>query len=440
GFSEGYYFQHNGKNMMAVRNEKKGSINIDSQAVFEEVRKKYLDKDRKVSVRGTASFSRDSFSSIILEARGVAVGVLGDIPQEALSQPMSSERIKNQLQKTGGTPFAFSELEVICDDGLFIPVKQLNDLRRSAFESLENKINSYYEHRFESSTEDSYPAEDFSDEDMKEPFKNCPLNNFSVRVSTHEQLKAALEFEEIKAVIADSCMYENRSFTKFSQEFCSITRTAGKISVIALPEVFRKIGIKEEILRSDCDAFLASDVEGYFFLCNNGLKEKTIADSSLYTMNFFSRKFFDGCAGITAPFEMNKSELMLRKNDRSSLVIYGYVPLMISAQCVKKTCGKCDGRRGYAKLRDRKGKFFDVKCCCDHCYNVIYNSEPLSLYSEAEEVLRSGFRFLRLSFTKESGAETSKIIDRFIGHYFEGKGPETFPDHYTKGHFRRGVE
>ena len=73
------------------------------------------------------------------------------------------------------------------------------------------------------------------------------------------------------------------------------------------------------------------------------------------------------------------AEGAFRRRVRGELIVYGYLPMMVSAQCVKKTMEGCTGRPEVLYLRDRKGKAFPVKNQCRFCFNTIYNESPLSL-------------------------------------------------------------
>lgn len=85
-----------------------------------------------------------------------------------------------------------------------------------------------------------------------------------------------------------------------------------------------------------------------------------------------------GASRVTLPVELNARELS-DAGVRGELIVYGYLPMMVSAQCVKKTMEGCTGRPEVLYLRDRKGKAFPVKNQCRFCFNTIYNESPLSL-------------------------------------------------------------
>ena len=153
----------------------------------------------------------------------------------------------------------------------------------------------------------------------------------------------------------------------------------------------------------------------------------------MYTMNTRAERFFSrhGFTRNTVPHELKAKELRARDNSCSEIIAYGRVPVMLSAQCLKKTLDRCTHRHPELVLEDRKGMRFPVLCECDVCMNRILNSVPLDLLGEKElrDIAKCGVRSLRFLFTTESGAEAREIVDTL-----QVKGS------VTRGHFRRGVE
>lgn len=91
-----------------------------------------------------------------------------------------------------------------------------------------------------------------------------------------------------------------------------------------------------------------------------GAETPLILDHSLYSWNSAARDVFLQLAPErdTVPLELNRSELFARDNHHSEAMVYGYLPLMTSAQCVHANTEKCDRKRGILYLKDRYGKYF----------------------------------------------------------------------------------
>jgi putative protease len=116
------------------------------------------------------------------------------------------------------------------------------------------------------------------------------------------------------------------------------------------------------------------------------------------------------------------------------MIVYGYYPLMTSAQCVHANTAGCDHRPGVCYLQDRYRTQFPVKNICGACYNVIYNSLPVLLFAQLTSIEQSGVTSFRLDFTLEEPGEVSELFALFRAR----SGKWTKP--CTNGHYKRGVE
>lgn len=68
----------------------------------------------------------------------------------------------------------------------------------------------------------------------------------------------------------------------------------------------------------------------------------------------------------------------------ADLFLYGYQPLMVSAQCVKNNLRGCDKTPSWLTLKDRyNANFFVHTSCCD-CINEIYNGNHCGLEMKQE--------------------------------------------------------
>ena len=107
---------------------------------------------------------------------------------------------------------------------------------------------------------------------------------------------------------------------------------------------------------------------------------------------------------------MNMRELNSINCDRMEICVYGYIPVMISAGCIKKTYHRCDFKEDSTILKDRLGNDFTNKNHCSFCYNILYNSKPLKL-TDVFHQLNDNFICKKYMFTTESGLETKRILD-----------------------------
>lgn len=201
--------------------------------------------------------------------------------------------------------------------------------------------------------------------------------------------------------------------------------------------------LKGSLDKEKPERVLIRNTEELGFLKDIGFKGDIYADASLYSFNRESREVYQdlGVSEDTVPYELNCHEMKERGVKGSSVLIYGRIPLMVSAQCTYKTSsGRCRKEdKGFeGMLTDRKKVRFPYRAECRYCTNVIYNSVPLSLFKEIDEIERLRPEALRLMFTFEKAETAAAIIKAYLGRDTEELN-RLIPE-YTKGHFRKGVE
>lgn len=114
---------------------------------------------------------------------------------------------------------------------------------------------------------------------------------------------------------------------------------------------------------------------------------------------------------ITLPFELNYKELRRLAKEDNELVVYGKIPLMITANCINNTFSGCDRKAKDVEIKDRLGINFNVFNCCNFCYNIIFNNVPLSLLDRQNKIKCINTANLRLNFTTEDYKQTKYILE-----------------------------
>ncbi len=448
GFNQGYYHSHNGKEMMAVVNQKEQNkkqkiAGKRNEVLFEQLKKEYLDTKKQEKINGNFILFANSPAILDLDFQDIHIQVQGETVEEALKQPLSADRVEKQMRKTGQTPFVFDALDIMTDEAGFLPMQSINELRRRGLEELQKEILKKYRRSLPEKEEENR-------EKNYNSFEKTP--DFYASVETRGQLEAVLEEQGIKGVYCQISMFNRKQLGKEISETIHQVHERGKEFYLALPYMLRDgqlADVEQELKKAgeQCEGFLVRNLEELGCLSGMGLLKKAVTDYSVYTFNDNAKNTLDelGVMRTTVPLELNGKEIHGRDNEKSEMIIYGYYPMMISAQCIKKTCGKCDKKSSLVQLKDRYGKQFTTKTFCDFCYNVIYNSVPTGLLEEAQQILGEGFETLRLNFTIETKEEVKNLLDIFIRTYkvenkdVKKKKPKEKPE-FTKGHFKRGVE
>ena len=451
GQTDGYYRRHNGADMV-VRREKPAFRQVD-QAFFEELDRLYVNAVKQEEIDGllTAVEGETLLLKLTCETDGhpLAVTVAGEICESARSQPMTADRLEKQLRKTGGSPFRFRDVQVITGGNVFVPVSALNELRRDALLTLSEEIlrGRRRAHR------DKLFWRDEAERMEEKRLIGTAAENAGRKLSRRPVLQALLQdpagltgllaVPELQEIIleADACPPADM------KGYTDRIHAAGKQALLALPVIFRTHAERffEQnpglLTAAGFDGLLIRNLEEAEYLRQKQNRLPVTADHHLYTWNRLAKEMVRQYAEReTLPLELNAAELKERGCEGGCLVVYGALPAMVSAQCVKKTTEGCSHVPGWYFMKDRTGKSLPMYNHCTFCYNVICNPSPLSLLGCAEQIRELAPAALRLDFTRESPEEIRRIAESFVrGLSGEGEGKEPVED-YTRGHFRRGVE
>lgn len=322
-------------------------------------------------------------------------------------------------------------------------MQTLNELRRNVSDQLMREMTEPYRRK----------AVEKPAQKAKAEAKPCWEKNaekmveLTASAETRAQWNALLEIPEITTIYAGMGCFKREIFEEQAEKGILQAKELGKQVYLMLPHVVREGDLKEYrdtfryLKETGLGGFLVRNLESFSYLKEIGIENGIRLDYSVYTYNSRAQSFWreQGVQRDTVPYELNEREIGKRDNTDSEMVVYGYLPMMVSAQCVQKSLNGCNHSYSLVHLKDRMGKYFPVKSYCTSCYSVIYNSLPLGLAKEADQIRKLHPAAVRLNFTIETLEETKEIATAFAGVYC--RGTAIFGDHeYTKGHFHRKVE
>lgn len=408
-----------------------------NESLLTKVRESIIERKIKEKIKGKLILSTTDFAKLILYYNDIMVEVTGPMAQEAVNQPIDCARIEKQMRKTGNTEFEFDKLDIEMQGSLFMSMQALNELRRTGLEALECKILESYRRKVPGSV----PV-------YSQQIKGNNRPAFHAYVESMEQFEEVLSTKEIERVYLDCNAVDTIWKNKEIYGIIEKAHQRRKEIYLGMPHIFRKETIKKyesgysHIFNAMWDGVLFRNYESYVFLKEHHYGGNIVADYSLYQFNQYAKAFWRqaGVEAVTAPLELNYKELKEVGVEDCELVVYGHLPMMVSAQCIKKTTEGCIKEKGTVTLKDRYQKEFVVKNHCDYCYNMIYNTAPVVLTDQRTEVESLRPKALRLHFTIENKEQVLKII-RLYHEVFYQKFPEREADiEFTRGHFKRGIK
>lgn len=467
----------------------KGTVfhRVRNNQIIEELKTQYSQGTRKRSITGTLFLEEGSpaYLTVTCESTDdkdpVIVTVMSDtIVQAAQSRPLEEKQIHAKLSKTGNTPFFFQILHIEMGAPVFLPVQELNSLRRNALAQLQNELEEKYcrenadmkmsdvgktrcqEAKFQEPGVEKplYTTPDASAENLSSqapsvvPYQDV---SFSVLVETREQLACLSGYVrenplKMKRIYVDSQIIRAFSEDKTIHSLLQSIRSKDIEVYAALPHVFRspdRVYYQNWINQPEyrvLDGVLVRSLEEIRLLESTGFDKKTILDHNLYVFNSFAKKFWreKGISEFTAPAELTCNELGALGIHEAELIAYGRLPVMLSAQCITRTRHECRKANDMTCITDRYGNNYPVRNCCNSCYNVIYDTSPLCLSQYLEEIRALRPLTLRLQFSIEGAEEMKKTLRQFELALQSGTTSDTAIAankklSCTDGHFWRGI-
>ncbi len=403
GFTDGYYKSKLGIDMFGTR--QKDDVTA-AATVLKKLGKIYEKElaDTRVDFAFTGILGEPI--SLAAQAGGKNVFVESESePQPAMNKATTEEAVRTQLEKCGGTRFFAGEIDIELDEGVFIPVSELNKLRREALEKLENSGNSA----------------------VKE------FKNEFVSVKPHGSGKKRLicRFADISS-IPENWDYIEQIIVPLGTE--KQVKKSVRVSVEVPRGIFNNdqkiLSLLKEAKDYGITEAWAGTLDGIALIQKAGLKANAFFGSNIF--NSRSVKVLEdmGVNKILLSAELTMSQAQAVGGDAlRGIFAYGRLPLMLTRNCPQKNGKSCSDCRQTGKLIDRKGVEFPIECRMGT--SDVLNSVPVFMADRLTEI--RNMDFMLLYFTKENKETCAEIISAYIR---SGKAKGDF----TRGLFYRGVE
>ena len=426
GFTDRYYFDHNGSDMVTYVKP-----NFVSNAAEPSPEK------RKLSIEGELVLREGEPGSLTVKRGDVTYKASIEPVSAALKAPLDKKAAIDRINKTGDTDFEFSHIKAQIGENVFVPNGALNKLRRDAISGLCDKLLKKY-YRNDARYADMSRLTALPEHVVKsDAAHDEAINDYTTICScmTRAQLDTLIGYECFDVFYLDFDMYDrNTLIQQFADDVKCLTKRNKKVYLM-LPTILRAdssdyfVSIAKELDKVSFEGFVVKNYEELYLTENLFTGKKVILDHNMYTFNDVSKSaFFEhGVSGDTVPLELNSKEIMHRNNIGSQMIVYGYYPLMTTANCVHKNTKGCDKKQKLIYLKDRYNKSFAVCNNCKECYNTIYNSLPTMLTKNISKLKEAGIRSFRYSFTIETPKQIKAVMDDKVAEY-------------TNGHYKRGVE
>lgn len=429
-----------------------------SKELLERAIKSYRKENtRKVGINAEVELKSGKPIIITLaDNDGNACEAIGQLESEnAKTTPMTKERLTEQLSKLGGTPYKLENVSIKIDEGINLPISEINNVRREAAERL-SQIR----------IEKSIPyvnIEEVKNKANKLQERKVKSNNYtrlSVYFSRFDE--SYIQINSVDRFYIPVTEYLGNK--KNVAEFIRVQKSKGSKVFAALPRIWRHN--LDDLIKKGLNEVRKIEIDGILI---NGIGQLEFAEglpvSADFPFNVFNSFTVDllndlGVGSFTLSPELNISqvkEVNPFSQIDSEAIVYGRIPLMISEYCpvgsiegemsAEKKCSRnCKGQK--VELVDRIGNRMPVMTEPIFCQSQIFNSKVLFLGGELGKITNIKPDFIRLNFSVENPSEVYDIIkfhsdflnygSKIVSDYEELF--ENLKNNFTKGHYFRGVE
>ena len=353
--------------------------------------------------------------SLTLKSGETAVTVTGCIPEIASGTPATAESVTKNLIKFGATPFSLDPADIDFDmDGtLFLPVSELNRLRRDAADELTRALPT-------NEPKKKVPA-------VPSEKKSAPVKRTSVSEKTAEFALADVLLKQNSALSAALDGYFDRIYVPCTDADAVLGKSG--IAPEKISAVMPVITPSDEQIHAVLDSL--EKLPSRRVLCHTPgqvklAKERGFTADLSFRANIWNRDALDVYRELTDGAVYLSPELPAGaiRDLGGGAIVYGRIPAMTMGRCVISR-GKCpkgnrSGRVVYPQsakphrcmmtLTDRKNETFPVIGQAD-CTNVIYNSVPVWMGDRMQDV--RGAEAVHFMFTLEDADEILSVIDGY---------------------------
>ncbi|SHK02637.1 DUF3656 domain-containing U32 family peptidase [Desulforamulus aeronauticus] len=402
-----------------------------------------------------------------------AEGHSDEVGQEAVKRPLTRDFLQEQLDRLGNTPFALGELQVDLQGNVILPMREINELRRSVLADLEQKRARHQrrsgvaEHIFRERLQ--YSLGELAT--MAEPKQTQP--KLAVNVTDFTSLEAAVSYGA-NIVYFGGESYRSKGILKQKEleaglEFC---QKNGVALVLNSPRILHDQELKaftsllEGVKELPLDGILVGNL-GLLKLLKDYSDKPVIGD---FTLNVFNSATLHYLKEQGVERAVLSPELTMRQIQELAgttpmpleAIVQGALPLMNTKYCPvgsilgglstgKRCSGPCHSKT--CGLKDRMGLVFPLEVD-QYCRMHLFNAKELCVIEDVPTLLEAGISVLRVEAKNNDHGYVAKTVNYYhkaINRYQHGirderKDKEAKEDlagistaGITKGHYYRGV-
>ncbi|HUR59742.1 MAG TPA: DUF3656 domain-containing protein, partial [Opitutaceae bacterium] len=332
---------------------------------------------------------------------------------DAAKQPLSPEKLREQLGRLGGTPFKLGELKSFLEGAVILPVSELNRLRREIVTELD-KLRA--------------APKRWTTQELRMTRRERPipaaLPELIAVIRLQDQLDAAwaagartiyCEFENPKQYRDAVARFRELQASEAANPQCAIRNPQSSSIWLAAPRVFKpgEEWILKQVRSAEADGYLVRNYDHLAFFAGDRKRgDFSLNVANPWTADYFTQRY--GLEHVTASYDLNFAQLEALLQSAPAgwfeITIHQHMPMFHMEHCVfcaflstgkdYRDCGRpCESHR--VTLRDRVGAELPLKADAG-CRNTVYNNRAQTGAEYVSRLLELGARSFRVEFVNET--------------------------------------
>jgi len=395
---------------------------------------------------------------------------------EAWKRPLEYDYLYKQLGRLGNTPYYLAELDLALEGNLMLPVKEINEMRRTAVAKL---LQHYVEpknldHREYTARVNNWYTR-LANEQKRAQVAESAEARLSVAIADLQLLKPVIQAGANRVLLGgEHWRFRPKITLEDLEKALQFCQTNNVELVWRLPRILnerqsRKIYSELQTINSwqERPRIMTANLAGIEMLKRIDPGWSWETDHYFYVFNKAALHWVleQGASKAALSTELSLEQLQQLAAANTELLVFGDMEIMVSEYCVigatltdcsgnpRDKCGaKC--QRGNYYLKDRMNYCFPLVTDRE-CRMHIFNAKRLNLLTELTRIANIGIKNIRLDLLRATPAQAETSVRVFKDIWSLAAAGENiskekmeqaaaylerlYPEGFTKGHFFRGV-
>ena len=476
------------------------------------IREEILQKELRYPVDGSIDLKLGQPICLRLQCRGTEISIVGPQPMPAEKRPIREEDILRQMKKTGQVPYVLRDFQINMTEDLFLQASLLKEMRQQAYQALQDSCQASFHRaggKVLSSETDKLSGERREEEPIRQGVTDSPVGDTSSDSVMQSEIIASVYDEEMLTYALTEDLFDGIVLSMDFLDPATLREgktqihASGKKAYLSLPHVYRQTSVDSlrACLAETCiqpDGQYEEKWDGIYI---NNINEFDVLDQTWYDVaRIYAASFYQwnsaACQETDRLREMNRLKEINRLNKEQTIhheskdrgrtyrelpyelsrkecldllhslsqesnrpqwecLVYGRFPLMLSAQCIKKTLGQCNGNPEICSLTDRKDRQLPVSSHCHPywidekllasmrdkmtCYNMIWTDRPRDLIGEDLSQVCKDLARIRFDLFAVDRQRIKQAVERFKAWRRQGYLPSSDKKE-EEAHWNYGIE